>query len=215
MCKTTTCEEEVSHYNHCFELVNCGEPDAYVAMRKNASDWINQTTDCIEYLCYNHSGRQSWSNCNSSTCAEGKCTLDDGLVEEEMEVSMDVDVATGNYNSSDITVRLGEVSGDEQVKIGCQIDTGGKVARVFAVTKKREAAEIIAEVATICSDPEGDIEDTFYDEFECDDLLNNAKHVRVAHGEKVPDRFLDEAPHATIGNISLLLLLLMTIAAYM
>jgi len=62
--------------NHCYDLIVCSSVNASITMRMNASEWVDQTNECYEYVCDNESGHlMSWSNCNSSETIERECII--------------------------------------------------------------------------------------------------------------------------------------------
>jgi len=230
ICKTSHCEEEVSKYNHCYELIKCGEPDAQVRLRANASEWIHQTDGCVEYVCDNISGRVSWSKCNNSKCVEGTCANNQNITQtEELEVEFTVDLSVDNWNVTDATATIQslgtpETKAGNETRIGVNISDEGFVVRIFLLMNVEEAADVITTVGNQCSrDPNNPVVyDDMCDEFNCTGFMQNVKGVRVLHLQKIEEKeeleelFLEESYYNHANQLMLLLSIsLMAIAAYL
>jgi hypothetical protein len=186
ICKTSRCQQEVSKFNQCYELVKCGEPDAEVRLRANASEWISQTDGCVEYVCDNNIGRVSWSNCNQSICIQGKCMKEYATSQaEEYEVEFTVDdMPVGDWNETETSETfsvVGQVEMQNETKVGLGI-TGRNVVKVVMLTPDIRVAETLSEVGKQCSyDPESPVfYDDMCDEFICTGFMHNVQKVRVS-----------------------------------
>jgi len=222
ICKTTHCEQEMSKYNQCYELVKCGEPDAEVRLRANASEWIQQTDGCVEYICNNRTGRVSWSNCNSSDCVQGTCATPYAAAgTEEYEVLFDVDMPVDDWNMTNTTntvISIGTVDIRNETKVGVAINGQGGVVRVLMLTTDFESAELVSDVAKHCArDPESPVTyDDMCDEFNCTGFMHVIKRVTVTRLPNVDQLELDvSAPRFNHVNQLLLIVILLATAFYL
>jgi len=221
ICKTTHCEQEVSKYNQCYELVKCGEPDAEVRIRANTTQWIQQTDGCVEYRCDNRTGRISWSNCNSTKCIEGICESTRPIQQtENLTVDLTVDMPVHEWNMSEVVQTFVDLSKtqSEETKVGLKVNDEGTVVQIFLMINAPEGAGVVETVATQCShDPDTPvIYDDMCDEFNCTGFMHNIKKVRVVVNDGAEFIMIEQA-HLNHGNQLLLYLaiFLMIIAAYL
>jgi len=114
--------------------------------RSNASEWILQTNECMEYVCDNKTGKARYSKCNSSegetrVCVKDKCLksyVDDAIT---VVVEFGEEVPLQDLNISEITQRFGE-----SITIGWESDEEGHIIRLFLIVDDEETAFAIADV---------------------------------------------------------------------
>jgi len=224
ICKTSHCQQEVSKFNQCYEVVKCGEPDAEVRLRANASEWIHQTDDCVEYVCDNNTGRVSWSKCGNGVCVQGKCMKEYAASQaDEYEVEFIMDgMPVDDWNMTETSetfsvVTQAETQNTTKVAMGV---SGKSVVKVLMLTTDFEAAETMADVGKQCSrDPDSPaVYDDMCDEFNCTGFMHNIKKVRVSRLQFNDQMFLEiDDAHLNRANqlVLFIVISLIAIAVYL
>ena len=143
------CSSFRSSFNHCYEMVVINQ-SLVLQERSNASDWILQTSDCMEHVCDNNTGKARYSKCNSSegetrVCVKDECL--DSYVEDAVTVVVEFgeEVLLQDLNISEIIRTVAVESGvdGDTITVGWELDEEGHVIHLFLIVNDKETANII------------------------------------------------------------------------
>ena len=160
---STVCEPFERAFNHCYEGKYI-DGEFRQIMRKNATDYENQTNECMEYHCFNESGRVPWSKCNSTKsdgnmCVDQKCVKSDYYVKkwavvlefnERKVKAEDVDVVTVAVDISNMT----GIDIDVMV-VGAEYDDDGYAIDVVVYVDEEDMAISIRDEVNAMDKGEG------------------------------------------------------------
>jgi len=150
-----TCEAIYEESNSCYEVIIQDKNTVIVNKRANATEWENQTNDCVEYVCDNESGRKLLSSCQNKDGKTFVCTDDNKCVEsKELEegdegatvvINMEPTIIT-DFNKTEFIISLSNLTGVEasKMKIAVELDDKGRVIRIMIYVRDEKTAKIIA-----------------------------------------------------------------------
>jgi len=148
-----TCQTFRSSFNNCFEVTDL---DGTIMKRKNATEWEQQTNNCMENFCDNSSGRMSRSKCFSSgdtirMCVNDECVENTRTLNEKPSVKIDIEdgVNIGEINTTEIRevfrVELG-IELESVLVIGWESDDFGNVISVIIYVDDEDTAIAVLNV---------------------------------------------------------------------
>jgi len=158
-----TCQTFRSAFNQCFEVVDM---DGTTVKRMNATEWEQQSNECMENFCDNSSGRSSRSKCISSgyvirMCVNNECIENTKTLNNKPSVKIEIEdgVNIGEINTTEINevlrVELG-MELDSVLVIGWESDDFGNVVSVIIyVDDEDTAAAVMSVIESIEKIPEG------------------------------------------------------------
>ena len=145
--------------NQCYDIICEGNSWMFKKM-DNATEWEEQSNNCVHYECNNVSGFISWSMCNSTDevrriCIEGNCHDDEQVPLTTDIISVEIKIETNETAGSivDITEQVSAITGisKDEFTIGLETDEEGHLICVIVYVNGSEKAEIIANsIETTC-----------------------------------------------------------------
>ena len=147
----TLCQTFQSSLNHCFKAELNDDGEFIQRMWKNATEYEEQSNDCVEYKCVNSSG-PTWSvKCSSSdgisrTCVNNQClekeTFMEGTVSIVIEIEDDLDV-----NEVNISLLLDALSEEgvslDLTKVGYESDSKGNIVQIILIVDDEETVNAV------------------------------------------------------------------------
>jgi len=150
------CQAFYGYFNHCYEGTYI-DGEVRQQKRKNATDFESQTNECMEYHCYNDTGRLSWSLCNSTDvltniCVDGKCVGGNDYTPGSRRWSVvvelsDDEVKAGDLDFTEIAVAASNMTGIDftDIVVGAVFDDEGYVVRIILYVDDEQKAKVMAD----------------------------------------------------------------------
>jgi len=148
--ESETCKEFQSLYDHCYQA-QYDEGSFVRTKRNNATEWESKVNDCMNYICDNDQGRQSWSKCNSSAdgsfvCVSGQCIENETIKGWIVEIDI-TQTTAGELNTSEILSSLCSMTNLEtsELVIGYEVDEEGFIIHIIVYVKDEETGILVME----------------------------------------------------------------------